>query len=129
MYEDKFYPDGEYKQEFEEEVDVLIKKEQPLPWRIEAVKILTDIYVQRIGEMPESKQLERLANYILSDELKDRHPDKVANTEYPIFSDVQLKVRQRREVAFEKLEQMATNARDRKPKKQKKSYKHLSQTA
>ncbi|EPC8408886.1 hypothetical protein ACR3AM_003156 [Bacillus thuringiensis] len=40
-----------------------------------------------MGERPEPKQLERLADLLLYKELHDAHPDKMSREEYPIMSD------------------------------------------
>lgn len=47
-----------------------------------------------MGERPEPKQLERLANLLLYEELYDNDRMKVRNNEYPILSDTQIQRRQ-----------------------------------
>lgn len=54
--------------------------------------------MEQTGEIPDSLQLTLLANHILAEELADRCPDKVTNTEYPILSEGQVKLRKRREL-------------------------------
>lgn len=45
--------------------------------------------------------LELLANYLLIDTLKDKDVDKVANNEYPVLSDVQVKRRVNKQIAMQ----------------------------
>ncbi|MEV2320435.1 hypothetical protein ABNC55_20910 [Paenibacillus larvae] len=65
--------------------------------RIKAVEALTDAYIDSIGQAPDSVQLERLADYILAEELTDMHPDKMTREEYPFFSSWQLQRRRNKE--------------------------------
>ncbi len=98
MYEGKFDKGGAYKTAFNDAVLDLISKDMPLPWRIKAVDDLCEAYITQTGELPETKALNMLANYILKDDLGDKCPDKLTNTEYPFLSEGQAKVRQRREL-------------------------------
>lgn len=56
--------------------------------RIKAVEALTDAYEDSTGNPPDSAQLERLADYLLKEELTDNFADKVTQTEYPFFRTV-----------------------------------------
>lgn len=47
---------------------------------------------------PTSDRLDELADFILVGELKNPHPDKVARTEYPFFSETQVKRRKNKTV-------------------------------
>jgi hypothetical protein len=78
-------------------VERLIKRNLPVKERIKAVDELLEAYVAQVGEVPDSVQLNRLADYILREDLQNRHPDKVTNTAYPILSEGQQKLRGRRE--------------------------------
>ncbi|MFT4413209.1 hypothetical protein ACLM5H_05035 [Fredinandcohnia humi] len=98
QYMEKFQLNSDYKKAFEEAVTELIEINMPVQWKNKAVQDLTDAYIEQTGEIPDSLQLQRLANYILHEELKDKHPDKVANTEYPILSDRQVIIRSKREI-------------------------------
>lgn len=96
LYAGKFNgPD--HRRVFVREVEALVLVYMPTPWRCQAVQALTDAYIEQTGESPDPDQLTILADYILMDDLKDTHPDKVANTEYPILSEGQLRLRFRRE--------------------------------
>ena len=97
MYANSFTPRMDYKEAFRLAVDELVLKKTPVPWRNKAITDLTDAYIIQTGETPDSKQLTRLANYILQDDLLEKSPDKVTWTEYPILSRGQLKLRHRRE--------------------------------
>ncbi|MCW2279295.1 hypothetical protein [Heliophilum fasciatum] len=124
-YADRFQQGSDYKKAFEEDVNLLIKRDMPLPWRNKAVEELTEAYLEQIGQIPDSLQLHRLANYILRDELKDRCPDKLTRTEFPFLSSGQVSVRMRRERATGDMSYFSsTNKRNsHKPKK----YRHSQQ--
>ena len=47
--------------------------------------------------MPPSAALERLGSYIMREDYEDMNPDKVADAEYPVLSETQIKLRMRRE--------------------------------
>lgn len=59
---------------------------------------MVEEYFAAVKEWPDSWQLQRLANEILREELKDKHIDKVTQSTYPILSEHQLKHRRSREV-------------------------------
>ncbi|MBC9786677.1 hypothetical protein H1S01_19740 [Heliobacterium chlorum] len=100
-----FSTEANYKESFATAVTHLITQDMPVQWRIKAVDDLIETYLKQVGEIPDSDQLERLTNYILKD--SKNQPDKVSNTEYPVFSDWQQKHRCRREVPLEHLGKMA----------------------
>ena len=97
MYANSFVPGANYKKAFRLAVDKLVSTKMPVPWRNKAIEDLTDAYITQTGEIPDSRQLTRLANYILQDDLLEKSPDKVTLTEYPFLSRAQMKLRQRRE--------------------------------
>lgn len=99
MYEGKFLKGTNYKKAFQAEVSKLVEIEMPVQWRIKAIEELTEAYFKQTGELPESEELNRLADFILKDDLTDKHPDKVTNAEYPILSEGQVKLRLKREKA------------------------------
>ena len=99
MYASSFTPGTDYKNAFRLAVDKLVATKMPVPWRNKAIEDLTDAYITQTGEIPDSDELVRLANYILQDDFSDRLSDKVSRTEYPILSRGQYKVRLRRERA------------------------------
>lgn len=69
--------------------------------RIKQVSDMLEQYYKDLGEYPKSKVLENLGSYIIVHELKNKDVDKVANTEYPIMSDIQLKRRNRKQVLMQ----------------------------
>ncbi|WIL49628.1 hypothetical protein QP042_13725 [Bacillus bombysepticus] len=97
-----FDTNGDYKTQFETYVNTLINSLRESDSdaisnrdvRAEEIKSLTDAYVGTVGERPEPKQLERLADLLLYEELHDTDRMKVRNNEYPILSDTQIQRRQ-----------------------------------
>ena len=65
------------------------------------VNALIEEYYSKVGKFPKSYVLELLANYILINELKNKDVDKVANNEFPILSEVQIKRRNRKQVSMQ----------------------------
>ncbi|MGG1152353.1 hypothetical protein [Bacillus wiedmannii] len=117
---------GDYKTQFETYVNTLItshragsKESQGTisnrDVRTEEIKSLTDAYVEAVGERPEPKQLERLADLLLYEELSNTHPDKMAREEYPIMSDHQLSRRHSGEVSMKVAEEYGIDRRCYKP--------------
>lgn len=123
----RFKPKTDYKKAFEEAVNEIIDKNiEDRTERIRAIDALIDEYVDAIGSAPDPKQLERLADYILREELLDRNPHKVRKTEYPIFTEAQLKRRRNREAPDEAMECVGIDGRDyRTPTRRKRSIKEL----
>ncbi|WP_255288989.1 hypothetical protein [Bacillus thuringiensis] len=68
-----------------------------------------------VGKRPEPKQLERLADLMLYEELHDTHPDKVVREEYPIMSNHQLSRRHSDEVSMKVAEEYGVDQRNYKP--------------
>jgi len=83
--------------------------------RAKEIKSLTDAYVEAVGERPEPKQLERLADLLLYEELHDTHPDKMTLEEYPIMSETQLSRRHSGEVSMKVAEEYGVDRRNYKP--------------
>lgn len=83
--------------------------------RAKEIKSLTDAYAGTVGERPEPKQLERLTDLLLYEELHDTHPDKMALAEYPIMSDHQLSRRHSGEVSMKVAEEYGVDRRNYKP--------------
>lgn len=107
-YEGRFV-DGDYKEAFKEMVSRFLNMNPipPLEFRNKAVDILGEAYLKQVGESPDGVQLNLLGNWILVDDLKNPHPDKVTNTEYPIMNKGQLRTRHKRELADEHIEKKA----------------------
>jgi len=98
LHEGKFRPCTDFKTAFIAAVTKLTAQKMPISWRIKACGDLCEAYVNQTGELPDGKPLEWLADYILVDDLGDKCPDKVTNTEYPFLSEGQTKVRNKREL-------------------------------
>ncbi|PGD08293.1 hypothetical protein COM34_14425 [Bacillus wiedmannii] len=58
---------------------------------------MTEEYFAANGRHMNSYHLQRLADVILVEELKDKTPDKVSKKEYPVLSNRQSQTRTRRE--------------------------------
>lgn len=84
--EHEFTAGTNYKETFIEAVQALVQYKFPTPWRVEAVKLLTEKYVEQTGERPDSKMLTRLTNYILAEDFAKPEKNKVQTTEYPFLS-------------------------------------------
>ncbi|PFF13825.1 hypothetical protein CN324_28075 [Bacillus anthracis] len=114
---------GDYKTQFETYVTMLITNRRESDSgaisnrdvRTKEIKSLTDAYVGTVGERPEPKQLERLADLLLYEELHDTHPDKMTREEYPIMSDHQLSRRHSGEVSMKVAEEYGVDRRNYKP--------------
>ncbi|MDA2638232.1 hypothetical protein PDQ79_27515 [Bacillus cereus] len=114
---------GDYKTQFETYVNTLITTRRESDSdaisnrdvRAREIKSLTDAYVGTVGERPEPKQLERLADLLLYEELHDTHPDKMTLAEYPIMSDHQLSRRHSGEVSMKVAEEYGVDRRNYKP--------------
>lgn len=86
-------------EQFEKEVDRLLEQREipPVEERVQQVYDLCEYFYKETGRTPISYQLDRLGSYILADVLRDKDVHKVKNTEYPILSPTQQKLRNRRE--------------------------------
>lgn len=94
-----------YRERFEEsvaELSAITYHKLPDPEvRVKEVEDLVESYYDFVGDYPDSMQLFKLSNYILSKELKDMDVDKVTNAEFPFLSEYQLKRRERKQVSME----------------------------
>lgn len=99
---------GDYKKAFVEEVDVLVKQDLTPEFKNKLIYAITETYWEETQRLPDSYELERLTTWLVED--KSRDPDKVTNTEYPILSDSQMKLRKRREFASEHLAEQSDSA-------------------
>jgi hypothetical protein len=119
LYENIFSIGTDFKTTFSNEVDKLIAQDLTVEFKNKLVQGLTDAYVDQTGKVPDSYELERLATWIVED--KSRDPDKVTNTEYPVLSQGQIKLRHRRELVNEHIAETSNSTKHkingkRKPK-------------
>ena len=85
---------------FENKVNELLELKELLPveTRIKQVQDLTDWYYNETGKQYNNAFfLDLLGTYLLADELRDKSVHKVKQTEFPILSQTQIKLRNRRE--------------------------------
>jgi hypothetical protein len=111
FYENIFLKGTNYKATFSGEVDKLVKQDLTDEFKNKIIQALTDAYIEQTGEIPDSYQLSRLATWLVED--KENDPDKVTNTEYPILSESQLKLRKRREVVNQNIENTSDSGKHR----------------
>jgi hypothetical protein len=96
--------------------------ELPREVRIAEIDRVTEEWFARTGDMPDAKQLEKLADLILHEELTDTHPDKMTTVEYPFMSEEQYarrtegrhvkKKNNRKEVGFSASHTVGTDGRN-----------------
>lgn len=97
-YDGLFRPGTDYKKTFKEEVDKLLAEQiDAQTRRTYAANKLIEAYTIQTGTRPDGYQLYRLANFLMTDVLKDKNPDKVSRTEFPVLSQWQIKTRNNRE--------------------------------
>lgn len=96
--------------------------------RMAAVHALTEAYFDSVGEQPDAAEIERLTDYILREELTDRHPDKVTREEYPFFSAWQLELRRDKETGMGAAEHAGADGVDYRPatKRKRTPYENWS---
>lgn len=97
-YDGIFKVGTNYKATFTQEVETVLALKIDLPERMKIIDDLLTAYVEQTGGLPDTNQINRLTDCILRDDLQNRHPDKVANTEFPFLSGGQQKLRSRREI-------------------------------
>ncbi|SDW23040.1 HNH endonuclease [Paenibacillus sp. PDC88] len=93
----------------EEKLELLTKrlakqKDLSCDERIQTVSALISQYIESSGQTPDSRVLEKAADYILYDDLSDSNPHKVFHTEYPILSKSQVKFRFSSELPLHQVE-------------------------
>lgn len=64
--------------------------------RMIALDHFIELYMRETGERPDSKELDRLADFCLREELTDRNPYKMSHDEFPIMSSHQVALRRDR---------------------------------
>lgn len=71
--------------------------------RVNKADALCEAHYAQVGQMPSEGVLNRLAWYIVFDEMTDDHPDKMSREEYPILSRGQLRRRNEKTVTLGEL--------------------------
>jgi hypothetical protein len=105
---------------FNEIIDDLKRRtkagELPREVRIAEIDRVTEDWFARTGKLPDAKQLERLADLILHEELTDPDIHKVAHNEYPFLSEHQFDRRDNREsVVGEAIDNSAADGKKHTP--------------
>lgn len=93
------FKSGDYKAKFIAEVDRMLDDEElraSREQRLAAIEQITEQYLRDTGERPDPKQLDRLADFCLREELTDRNPYKMTHDEFPIMSQHQIALRRDR---------------------------------
>lgn len=92
---------GAHTAQAHEYTDVLIKeayeRDTTPDERVKKSDKLCESHFEQVGEFPDESVLNRLAWYIVFDEMTDKNEHKVSQTDYPILSDWQTKYRRERE--------------------------------
>jgi len=86
-----------YHEQITELFDEYYRDKTTVKRRIANASGLIEEFIDKHGKRPPASVCSRLATYILLDTLTDSHPDKMTREEYPIMSDNQAELRQRRE--------------------------------
>jgi len=92
--------------------------------RIKVVQALIESYRNTAGLSPSPSQLERLADYILQEELKDPDTYKMSRNEQPFMSVWQYELRLRRETSLKIAEEIGSDGKRYAPPKRRKLSKY-----
>ena len=111
FYDGKFVDD--YKETFNDMVtntlSLQIDGQAPsVECRKVIIESMTDAYIEQTGNTPDGVQVQRLANWLLLEEMSNNHPDKVSREEYPFMTKRQLRTRYHRERADEHIPETHT---------------------
>lgn len=118
---------GDYKERFRDVADELIEENiKDRNERMKRIEQLVTEYVFDTGEKPDSGVLDKLANYILREELTDPRKNKSRIEEYPFFSEYQLARRENRELPEKAAAHIGTDGKNyRVPKRKKRSVRDM----
>lgn len=115
---------GDFKEEFSKQVTKLLKtvddegNPPDIPTRIRIIEAIFDAYIEQTGYVPDGAQVQRLANWMLLEDLTNNHPDKVTREPYPFLTKRQLRTRYNRELADENIPETLTEQKYLGGKKQ-----------
>lgn len=100
--------------------------------RMEWVKAVIDLFIQQTGKRPPGVQMDRLATFILREELNDKNTGKHKKNEHTFLSEQQMMRRQRKTVSMIAAESVATDGQNhRAPTRRKlmvKEMLHIDET-
>lgn len=105
---------GDYKTRLGKEVTQImaLKTEDGIPPSVEVRKAIInavfDAFIEQTGKSPDGVQVQRLANWLLLEDLTNNHPDKVTREDYPVLTKRQLRTRYHREKADENIPETHT---------------------
>ncbi|MFG3611481.1 hypothetical protein [Rummeliibacillus stabekisii] len=92
---------NDYIENFSERIrdlnDIKLEYLPDLEVRKSEVNGMLEEYYSVVGDYPKSYNLTLLANYLMSDVLKDKDVDKMTNYDYPILSESQDKRRKKKQ--------------------------------
>lgn len=116
-----------YNTAFEQQVNKLVMCSiMDRSLRMQEIHKLIDSYIASAETKPKAKQLERLADYILKEELTDPNPYKMSHGAHPIMSTWQMELRHKREMSLKVAEGIAADGqRYNVPKRRYRSTKEL----
>jgi hypothetical protein len=89
-----------------------------------AIQALIDDYITSVGETPCDRQLERLTDEILYEELTDKDRYKAKHDEYPIFTERQLDLRTSGDITLNAAAEEGTDGKCyRQPSRRKRTFR------
>lgn len=112
LYEGKFRVGTDYMATFSEEVDKLITQDLTIEFKNKLIEGITDAYISQTGDIPDPYELTRLGTWLVTNK-DDNHVDKVTREEYPVLSESQIKLRQRRELVSDRLDYKSESTQHR----------------
>ena len=124
-YEKRFI--REYAINFEEEVTAILKikveegKFPSIDDRRDIIQTLFSSYIEQTGKVPKGNQVQRLANWMLVENLTDPRPDKVAIEPFPFMSKRQLRTRHFRERPSDSISKTRSHDDSEKPAKKRRT--------
>lgn len=71
--------------------------------RVRKTDELCETHYEQVGVYPDDSVLNRLAWYIIFDEMTDKHPDKITRDEYPVMSEWQELTRDQKTIKVEEI--------------------------
>jgi hypothetical protein len=91
------FSNSNHKKEFTYYSQKLINSDILSEDRNSCIDELVAAYIEQMDQRPPQFDLENLANFILRENLTNKHPDKLSREDYPILSDRQQLTRKNKE--------------------------------